>query len=207
MLTSKRTGATELVRQFAVTRYDEEADGGDGRLGNLDRVRRNTYDDTFDALLAPMVHAVHEVEDGLSDDATDDDLFEALKSRLGESPIAQVAWSAANHGVDAEDHYRRRKGAEMIRPSAQLNFDEVPEWLQDDAFIATQDGGRYRAADGKLDDWGPTILEPIDRQVEQVTRKQAEKYATFREMATGLAKGLTNVDSWRALRGRRPSKP
>jgi hypothetical protein len=189
-----------LVRRLAIARYDEAAEAEGGRLSNLDGVRRKTFDDALDAVLGPVMEAARVVVAECGDDASEDDMVRGLKARLGESPLAEIAWSAANHGVDAEDKYRRNKGNEIVRPSSQLNLDGIPSWLEEDAFVPTQDGGRYRAADGKLEDWGPTILEPMDRKVEELSIKRAEKYATFREMASGLAKGLSNKAAWLAAR-------
>ena len=190
----------DLVRRLAIARYDDEAAVSGGRLTNLDGVRRKTFEDALDAVLRPVFLAARGVDADAADDSSEEDLVNAFKARLGESALAEVVWSAANHGVDTEDKYRRHKGNEIVRPSTQLGLDGLPSWLEDDAFIPTQDGGRYRAADGKLEDWAPTILEPIDKVVAEVSLKRTEKYATFREMAEGLAKGLPNTAAWLALK-------
>jgi hypothetical protein len=97
--------------------------------------------------------------------------------------------------VDREDKRRTQKGNRIFRPSQQLDFDGLPEWLEPDAMLPTMDGGRFRSAGGKLDDRTP-ILEEADRVADAANRAREEKYAAFRELAPYLAKGMTNLKAW-----------
>ncbi len=127
-----------------------------------------------------------------------EDVYREVDQMLPVAAAEEVRWRAIRGVVDQEDKRRTKKGNRIQRPSSQLGFDGVPDWLAPDAFLPTMDGGRFRVADGLNADW-LAVLKEADEQAEAGNRARAEKYAAYGELAPFLARGMTWSESFVAF--------
>lgn len=126
-------------------------------------------------------------------------VIEEMDRAVGSELDAELRRTALRRAAETEDDRRTRKGNRIMRPSSQLTFEGLPDWLDHDAFLPTMDGGRYRSGIGVMRDW-QALLAEADRNAEQANQVRGEKYGTFNELSPYLAEGMTNEEAWIAYR-------